>query len=142
MKTKLIEYKTAEHQEMINLRNKILRAPLGLVFSNEDLEQEKNDILCVCKEGHTIVGCCVLSAIDNKTIKLRQMAVETIFQEKGIGSLLLKFVETTSKEKGYKIITLHARDIAQSFYTKNGFHSCGDTFIEIGIPHIEMKKEI
>lgn len=142
MNTKLIEYNSPKHKEMINLRNKILREPLGLIFSKEDLEQEREDFLCIYEENNAIIGCCVLSHISNEQIKLRQMAVETLHHQKGIGKELLKFAEGIAKEKGYKFISLHARDIAKGFYLKNGYIPSGSTFIEIGLPHIEMKKEV
>ncbi len=41
---------------MVNLRNEILRKPLGLSFSAEDLEREKDDILMGAFEDDRLLG--------------------------------------------------------------------------------------
>ena len=45
MAIKLIDYGTPEYAEMVKLRQQILRTPLGLTYSKEELEAEKNEIL-------------------------------------------------------------------------------------------------
>ena len=70
------------------------------------------------------------------------MAVDMFAQKKGIGSALLNCVENTARENGYETITLHARQTACNFYTKQGYEAVGDLFYEVGIPHIEMTKRI
>ena len=41
MALKIIDHGTKEYQQMIKLREDILRRPLGLTFSSEELEIEK-----------------------------------------------------------------------------------------------------
>lgn len=41
MALKLIDHGTKEYQQMVKLRNEILRKPLGLTFTPEELEKEK-----------------------------------------------------------------------------------------------------
>lgn len=139
---KEIVYGTAEHEEMIELRNKILREPLGLIFSEEDLKKEKNDYLIGCYNKNRLVGCCILSPIDSNTIQLRQMSVSTEVQKKGIGNKILTFAETLSTDKGFRCIYLHARKVAVFFYQKYGYTIIGNEFIEVGIPHCEMIKNL
>lgn len=42
---RLIEYGSCDYQHMVALRDKILRKPLGLSFTQEYLQQEINDVL-------------------------------------------------------------------------------------------------
>ncbi|NDV68188.1 GNAT family N-acetyltransferase [Dysgonomonas sp. 25] len=141
---KEIIYGTSEHQEMIALRNRILREPWGLSFSDEDLKKERNDfLLCCCNvKDDKIVGCCVLTPLNDNTLQLRQMAVESFRQGKGIGSKILFFAEEIAKKNQYKYIYLHARKEAVAFYKKNGYDVEGEEFIEVGMPHYEMLKKI
>lgn len=139
---KEIEYGTTEHQAMIDLRNKILREPLGLVFTEKDLKREEKDYLIGCYNESKLVGCCVLSPIDKNTIQLRQMAVDSNVQQKGIGCRVLAFAEKLSFERGFGEIYLHARKIAVRFYEKYNYNIKGKEFIEVGIPHYEMKKQL
>lgn len=55
MALKFIDHGTKEYNQMIDLRMQILRAPLGLTFTNEDLEKEKNDILLGCFDEEQLI---------------------------------------------------------------------------------------
>ena len=128
---------------MVELRNKILREPFGLTFSEADLLREKEDVLCVAKdETNRIIACCVLTKKDENTAHLRQMAVSEIFQRQGFGSQILQFAEKIARNSGYKTIILHARKTAVGFYAKQQYEVVGEEFIEVGMPHVEMVKRI
>ena len=45
MALKIIDYGTPEYQQMIKMREDILRKPLGLNFDEKELESEKNNLL-------------------------------------------------------------------------------------------------
>ena len=45
MALRIIDHGTKEYQQMVNLRNEILRKPLGLALLSEELEKEKDDVL-------------------------------------------------------------------------------------------------
>lgn len=142
MPLKIIDHGSAEYEQMVRLRDDILRKPLGLSFSVEELELEKNNILIAAFEEDQILGCCML--IDNQppTVRLRQMAVLNNLQGKGIGRALMNFAENLSRDRGYKTITMHARKVAVGFYERVGYHITGDEFIELNIPHYVMEKRL
>ena len=41
MALKIIDHGSKEYKQMVNLRNEILRKPLGLTFTEEELEHAK-----------------------------------------------------------------------------------------------------
>lgn len=127
---------------MIQLRVEVLRKPLGLQFSDEDLEKEKTDILVGAFEHQHLIGCCVLTQKYNTTLQLRQMAVANSRQQQGIGTAILNAAELLAKEKGYQTLMMHARDVAVGFYKRSGYAIVGDVFTEVGIPHYEMMKKL
>lgn len=127
---------------MVDLRFQILRKPLGLSFSEEDLAAEKDDILLGCFEDDKLEACCVLTKTDPKTVRLRQMAVTANLQGKGIGRVLMSFAENVARDHGYRRLTMHARKSALGFYEKNGYRICSDEFNEVTIPHYVMEKEL
>ena len=127
---------------MVDLTNQILRKPLGLTFTNEELENEKNEILIAAFEEDEILGCCVLCPIENERFRLRQMAVKDDVQGKGIGASIMSFAETIAKDKGYKYMLMHARDSAIGFYEKFGYKVIGTPFVEVNLPHHIMEKEL
>lgn len=143
MALKQIDYGTPLYDQMVALRSEVLRAPLGLEFSSEELKEEKNDILIACTEDEDeILGCCILSVIYPETLRLRQMAVYNKEQGKGIGESIMRFAETLARDKGYKKITMHARDAALGFYSRLGYKVVGEPFTEVGLPHHMMEKVI
>ena len=142
METAVIAYQSLEYHEMLALRYKILREPLGLTFSERDLQLEKDDIFIACSENGRIIGCCILTRKSGDVIKLRQMAVDDHFQGKNIGTKIVLFAEQYAIEHGFTTIQLHARKTATAFYAKCGYAVSGDEFLEIGIPHFFMEKQV
>lgn len=140
MGLKQIDHGTVEYKKMIALRHQILRQPLGLSFSVEELEKEKNDLLIAAFDDDDMLGCCMLTKINNDTLRLRQMAVQNNLQGKGIGASIMSFVENLARDKGYKSLMMHARVTAIGFYEKFGYIATGDQFMEVGVPHLVMEK--
>jgi predicted GNAT family N-acyltransferase len=137
-----IEHGSNEYNKMVQLRHNILRKPLGLNFAPQDLAAEKNDILVGAFEDGKILGCCVLTAEPPDAVRLRQMAVAARSQGKGIGHSVLRFAETLARDRGFKALTMHARDSAMGFYQKHGYKVVGERFMEVGIPHCRMAKRL
>ena len=142
MGLKQIDHGTSDYQKAILLRYSILRAPLGLNFSQEDLDKEKDHIHIASFEDDELLGCCMLTKIDPHTLQLRQMAVKDNLQRKGIGASIVSFAESIAKDKGYRRIIMHARDTAIGFYEKFGYKVKGDEFREVNLPHHVMEKNI
>lgn len=142
MALKIIDHGSSEYQQMVKLRDTILRKPLGLSFTSEDLEKEKDNMLIGAFDDERMLGCCMLVEEQPDIVRLRQMAVLNDLQGKGIGRALMNFAENLARDRGYKIIRMHARDNAVGFYEKVGYRIKGDKFIEITIPHYVMEKDL
>ncbi|TCZ75038.1 GNAT family N-acetyltransferase [Flaviaesturariibacter aridisoli] len=142
MALKIIDHGSPEYHQMVQLREVILRQPLGLQFAPDELESEKDNILMAAYEDDHILGCCMLVEEAPDTVRLRQMAVLDDLQGKGIGKALMNFAENIARDRGYKKITMHARKNAQGFYEKMGYRKRGEEFQEITIPHYVMEKQL
>ncbi len=142
MALKIIDYGTEEYRQMVQLRNEILRKPLGMLFSEEELEKEQNNMFMGAYEDDRMLGCCMLVEEEPGTVRLRQMAVVNDVQGKGIGRALMQFAENLARDRGYQRITMHARKNALGFYEKMGYKKKGEEFEEITIPHYVMEKEL
>jgi len=140
MALKIIDYGSPEYQQMVKLRDVVLRKPLGLTFTQEDLESEKDNILIAAFEEERMLGCCMLVEERPDIVRLRQMAVLNALQGKGIGRALMNFAENIARDRGYKIVKMHARNNSIGFYEKVGYKKKGDEFIEVTIPHYVMEK--
>ena len=142
MPIKQIDHSTKEYRQMVDLRNEILRKPLGLSLKKEELEREKDDILIGAFEEEKMLGCCLLTKVDDNNVRLRQMAVQNNLQGKGIGASMLNFAENIARDAGYKNMVMHARKTAIYFYEKLGYKICSEEFEEITIPHYLMEKKL
>lgn len=142
MALKLIDHGSPEYLNMVKLRDEALRRPLGLQFSPEELEREKDDILIGAFEDDTMLGCCLLTRIDNQTVRLRQMVVRNEKQGKGIGRVMMQFAENIARDNRYRTLAMHARMNAVDFYRKQGYQVVGEPFEELSLPHYRMEKSI
>ena len=142
MPIKQIDHSTKEYRQRVDLRNEILRKPLGLSLKKEELDKEKNDILIGAFEEDKMLGCCLLTRVSDNNVRLRQMAVQNNLQGKGIGASMLNFAENVARDAGYKNMVMHARKTALHFYEKLGYKICSEEFEEITIPHYLMEKKL
>lgn len=142
MGLKQIDHGTKEYKQMVALRHEILRKPLGLEFRQEYLDQDANDVLIASFDEDVMLGCCILTPLENGDIRLRQMAVQKKLQGKGIGESIMIFAENLARDKGYKNMLMHARDNVLGFYEKFGYKIKGSQFTEVKIPHHVMEKKL
>ena len=144
IRPQIITYKSAEYDEMVALRHKILREPLGLSFTEQDLAKDEQDILLALFMPRTnkMIACCILSPVGEGLVKLRQMAVDNANQREGIGTAMLSFTEYVAAKEGFIRIELNAREVAVGFYQKYDYQITGNKFIEVGIPHYKMEKQL
>ncbi len=142
MSLKQIDHGSKEYLQMVNLRDTVLRRPLGLTYSHDELMSEKDDILIVSIDDGQMLGCCILTQLDSETIRLRQMAVANKLHGKGIGASIMSFAENIARDKGYSYISMHARNTAIGFYEKFGYKTKGQEFIEVNVPHHIMEKPL
>ena len=142
MALKQIDHGSKEYRQMVNLRNEILRRPLGLTFEPDELAREKEDILIGAFDDDEMLACCLMTKVDNNSLRLRQMAVQNNLQGKGIGASMMNFAEIVARDKGYKKLVMHARKTALGFYEKLGYKAVGNEFEEVTLPHYIMEKHL
>ncbi len=142
MALKLIDHGSPEYSQMVQLRMDILRKPLGLSLTPEELEKEKDEILIAAFEEEKMLGCCMLIKGEPGTVRLRQMAVLNNLQGKGIGRALMQFAENIARDRGFRHIMMHARKTAIGFYEKLGYEVVGTDFVEVTLPHVIMRKQL
>ena len=133
----------ALHRDMIALRHRLLREPLGLAFTEAQLAAEAEQVHLALRHDEVVVGTVLLVPPDaGGTARIRQMAVDPRFERQGFGKLLLHHGEATLLHLGAVTITLAARQNAVGFYRKFGYIARGEPFIEVTIPHLLMVKQL
>ncbi len=139
-----IDFGSSRYEQLVALRYKILLEPLGLKFLDSYRDKEVNYLHIGCVESldDSLVGGLLLVPVDNDTIRLMQVAVDTKYQGEGIGHMMVKYAEKRAKEVGYSKIVMHAMLTVVSFYEKMGYVQEGDIFEESGITFAKMVKDL
>lgn len=122
------------------LRLEILRKPLGML-QVEKFPFEDNSLHLVAVDRAKVVGCLLFHPQD-KSGRLYQMAVALEYQGIGLGRRLVRHLERRLIKEGFSSIYLHARTPVIPFYEKLGFRIDSGIFIEIGIEHRKMRKDL
>jgi GNAT superfamily N-acetyltransferase len=131
-----------EYWATVDLRTTILRKPIGLHYLPGELEKEKDAHHVVCYCGDRLVGCLMLSPRENGDIQMRQVAVVSDLQRRGIGRALVEYSEDWAQNAGFRRMILHARETAVAFYENLGYSKIGDRFVEVTIDHWLMAKRL
>lgn len=129
--------------DMVRLRHQVLRAPLGLGFSAEQLASEASQLHLALRLDGSLAGTLLLLPPDpTGTAKLRQMAVRPGLERQGFGSLLVRHGEAELRRIGAVQALLSARMTAVPFYLRLGYVADGEPFIEVTVPHLSMRRRL
>lgn len=71
-----------------------------------------------------------------------RIAVLRQFRNQGLGSKIVRSLIDEAINRGYKRVYLGAQKQAVNFYRKLGFAQFGETFLEAGIMHLSMEKNL
>ena len=135
-------YGSELYRASLKLRDEVLRQPLGLTLTAEELADDAfRTHFCAVADG-AVVGSVSLRPVDQQTLQLKQMAVIEARRGEHIGARLLAFAEAHARSDAYRVIVLHARLGADGFYARLGYGCEGEPFDENTIPHIKMTKRL
>lgn len=118
-----------------------------LVFVREqgvplELEWDEHDPQC----DHALVHAADGSALGTGRLlpdgHIGRMAVLKEWRGKGVGALLLQTLMEQARRRGHAQVRLNAQITAAGFYRRLGFDFCGPEFIEAGIPHVAMQRDL
>ena len=98
IKVENIEYGSMNYKKTLDLRNKVMRIPLGHNIYDEDFSFEKNAIIVGAYEEEELIGVGTMSYSDN-TYKLEYLCVDTDIQSHGAGGKMLEWLEKNALKK-------------------------------------------
>jgi predicted GNAT family N-acyltransferase len=95
----------------------------------------------VARRDDEVVGCCRLLP-DDGAVRLGRMAVAASARGEGVGTALLAYAEGVARGGGARRVTLHAQVSARGFYARAGYRAEGGEFLEAGIAHVAMSRDV
>ncbi len=134
----------AELDAIIALRYTILREPWQQpIDTARDALEETSVNAFISDANGKVIACGRLQENEGKTGQVRYMAVDKQYQGKGLGKLVLQFLEQKAITLQLHKIELQARENAVQFYESNGYTVKEPSFLLWGIiQHYLMTKDL
>lgn len=142
MEVRIFEFQSIDYYQALALRDRVLRAPLGLFFSGEDIRAEQAYTHFGLFKESFLLATAQWVLIEKGVYKMKQVAVNIESQSLGLGSELVRYMESWVVAQGGNLAILHARTTAITFYLKLNYQLEGAEFFEVGIPHFRMIKRL
>ena len=116
-----------EFKEYYALRYEVLRKPWGQPKGTEkdDYEPISEHFMAVDDLNGEIVGVVKLDEKEPGVGWLSHLAVAPAYQNKGVGTMLVKAVEQAAVKKGYKALGCNARLNTTAYFERFGFEIVG-----------------
>lgn len=74
--------------------------------------------------------------------KLERICILEPYRKFGLGKVIINALEEMAVERGATKFKLHGQTQAEGFYNKLGYQVSSDVFMDAGIPHVLMTKEV
>jgi N-acetylglutamate synthase-like GNAT family acetyltransferase len=134
---------SAEWEAYYELRWRVLRAPWQPGGCDRDETDDSSIHRMVVREDGKVLAVGRLHRLDEDSGQIRYMAVESGFEKRGYGTLVLGALERAAAEIGIEKIILHARERAVPFYQRRGYTTVESSFLLFGeIQHYMMTKKL
>lgn len=108
----------------------------------EELEWDGLDSDCAHVLAFNECGDAIGTARMRSNGRIGRMAVLKDWRGRGVGRALLQMLLDLAVQQGLPRVTLSAQTHAIGFYERAGFHAVGEPFIDAGIPHRKMERDI
>ena len=132
----------AEMEGAIGVRFRVFVSEQAVPPEEELDEADATATHAIALSGDTIIGTGRLLIRDETTAIIGRMAVDQEWRRRGVGGQILLFLEEEARAQGLRESVLHAQEYVKSFYAAHGYAEHGNVFLEVGIPHIEMRKRL
>ena len=108
----------------------------------QELEWDEEDhsavhAVCLSPQGQVLATGRLLVQGPGQA-RIGRMAVLATHRGLGLGRQVLRGLMAVARERGDRLVCLHAQTSARGFYEREGFVPQGEVFMEAGIEHIEM----
>jgi predicted GNAT family N-acyltransferase len=130
-----------EMAAVVALRHDVFCVEQG-VPQREELDGRDGQALhLVAMSGDQVLATCRLLFV-GPTVQFSRLAVRQSARRHGIASALLARADAETRAGGARRLVLHAQTYARALYDAAGYEPRGRIFMEAGIEHIAMEKQL
>jgi predicted GNAT family N-acyltransferase len=130
-----------EVTDALRLRERVFSGEQGVRVEADRDGRDPEATHLVAVEDGDVIGTCRL-VFRGRIARLGRLAVEPAWRRRGVGAAILAAAERYAREAGAERIDLHAQTSALSLYVRGGYVERGHAFVEEGIEHVAMEKQI
>jgi predicted GNAT family N-acyltransferase len=109
---------------------------------DRDTDDSNADHVVAMDEAGACVGTGRVVRADSRSCRLGRMAVVASRRCQGVGAAMLEALEHMAVLRGLAEISVKAQLPAESFYANRGYVREGDAFVDEGVPHVLMRKQL
>ncbi|WP_409368080.1 GNAT family N-acetyltransferase [Lysinibacillus sp. 38-6] len=131
-----------EHADAFAVRKKVFVEEQGVPLHLECDAYDATATHFIMYEDNEPAGAARLRTIEDHTAKIERVCILQNQRGKKLGALIMKEMENYAVSIGLQKLKLHAQSHAVPFYEKLGFTVTSPEFMDAGIPHRAMEKNI
>jgi predicted GNAT family N-acyltransferase len=123
------------------LRHEVFCVEQGVPMHEElDGRDGEGVHLVAVSDGDLLATCRLLFV--GPTVQFSRLAVRQSARRQGIASALLALADVETRAGGARRLVLHAQTYARALYEAAGYEPRGRVFMEAGIEHVAMEKQL
>lgn len=124
------------------LRKEVFVKEQGVPLTLELDEHDATAIHFIVNDGEDTIATARIREIEPQIGKVERVCVLSSYRGKRLGILIMETVEQYAKSIDFKKLKLHAQSYAVPFYEKLDYVVISPEFMDAGIPHRAMEKEL
>lgn len=105
-------------------------------------EYEDSAVHFVAYDAEMPIGAGRIRTPENGIAKVERVCILPQYRGKHLGNLMMNTMEDHAREAGLTTVKLNAQSYAVPFYQKLNYEITSPEFLDAGIPHRAMKKEL
>ena len=132
----------SEKEQAFDVRRKVFVDEQGV---SSDIEFDEWDDSAVHFIGYDLqqpIAAGRLRTIEQGVGKAERICVLSEYRSHGIGAMVMEAVEEEAYQQGIHMLRLNAQTNAVPFYENLGYEAISGEFMDAGIPHKKMEKEL
>lgn len=131
-----------EYQDALAIRRRVFIEEQGVPPHLELDEFEKEAVHFVVYDEQHPIGAGRFRKYEKGVAKVERICILPNFRGRHLGNLLMDEIEHVAKQQDYTMVRLNSQSNAIPFYEKRGYAITSPEFMDAGIPHRVMTKEL
>ena len=123
------------------LRHDVFCVEQGVPVHEELDGRDGEGVHLVAVSNGDLLATCRLLFV-GPTVQFSRLAVRQSARRQGIASALLALADAETRAGGARRLVLHAQTYARALYEAAGYEPRGRIFMEAGIEHVAMEKQL